>query len=170
MAPVRSTKATMLTVKPNPVIDFTLSTRTQVGTRSVHSLSSPSFKLTLGSYTTTVGLLVRRPLLWRIIRVSVGLTCTARQLFLRPPLSSINGPCLLIIAHACTVVTALAGYLSPFLLVFFSVLDAVYVVGCIPMLNLAEFWLGIVSGLDVLNIVYLSGGQNRVEHFDFDST
>ena len=66
--------------------------------------------------------------------------------------------------------TALAGYLSPFLLVFFSVLDAVYVVGCIPMLNLAEFWLGIVSGLDVLNIVYLSGGQNRVEHFDFDST
>ena len=65
---------------------------------------------------------------------------------------------------------ALAGYLSPFLLVFFSVLDAVYVVGCISMHSLAEFWLGIVSGLDVLNIVYLSGSQNRVEHFDFDST
>ena len=83
-----SMNATMLTVKPNPACDFTLSTRAA----PVHSLSSPTFKLAHASYTTTVGLLARRPLLWLLIRVSVGLTCTARQLFLRPPLPSINDP------------------------------------------------------------------------------
>ena len=61
MAPYISMNATMVhhaNSKTKPCLRFHT-----VHTVLVHSLSSPTFKLAHGSYTTTVGLLARRPLL-----------------------------------------------------------------------------------------------------------